>query len=112
MSLQPAGTQVLSRPTIDAQEQRVLALRRSYQRLLSRKPTVLQKALIGAAATMQCKFETAANDPTVTANDLVRLSGEARRARADMLASFHAAAKRTPENLDQYVARAYRGTGA
>jgi hypothetical protein len=112
MSLHAAGIQAVSRPTFDAQEQRVLALKRAYQRELNRKPGTLQKALIEAAAVMQVKFEIASNDPTITANDLVRLSGEARRARTDMLASFNAAAKRAPENLDQYVARTYHRAGA
>jgi hypothetical protein len=112
MSPHTADIQAVSRPTFDAQEQRVLALRRAFQRALNRKPTVLQRALIDAAAVMQVKFEAASNDPTISANDLVRLSGESRRARSDMLASFNAAAKRAPENLDQYVARTYHRAGA
>ena len=99
-----ATTDIQAPPSIDA---RVLVLRRAYQRSLSRKPTVLQRALIDAAATMQAKFEAASNDPGITANDLVRLSGEARRARTDMLASFNAAAKPRKEGLDDYVARRY-----
>jgi hypothetical protein len=41
------------------------------------------------AAILTARAELAALDPTVTLNDLVRLSNEARRARADMEAALH-----------------------
>jgi hypothetical protein len=65
-----------------------MALRRSFQRLLNRMPTVRQSMLIDSAAIMQARFEAAALDPSTTHNDLVRLSGEARRSRLDMEAAF------------------------
>jgi hypothetical protein len=68
--------------------QRESELRRAYQRELNHKPTVVQRTLIRTAAVMQARFEAALLDPSTTANDLVRLSGEARRSRIDMLAAF------------------------
>jgi len=72
----------------DAQAQRMLALKRAYQRELAHKPTLIQKTLIDRAATLTALAERAALDPATTANDLVRLDNKAERARAEMFASF------------------------
>jgi hypothetical protein len=81
---QPTAMSALS----DAQQRRVLALKRAYQRALAHKPTLIQKMLIDRAATLTALAERAALDPAVTANDLVRLDNKAERARAEMFASF------------------------
>ena len=72
----------------EAQARRVLALKRAYQRELAHKPTLIQKTLIDRAAVLTAKAEAAALDPTVTANDLVRLDNKAERARAEMFESI------------------------
>jgi len=48
------------------------------------------------AAILTARAELAALDPNVTLNDLVRLSNEARRARADMDAVIHPAKPEAP----------------
>jgi hypothetical protein len=67
---------------------RETSLRRAYQRALGRKPTLFQRSLIDTAAFAQTRFEFAAANPDTSHNDFVRLSGEARRARTDMLEAF------------------------
>jgi hypothetical protein len=73
---------------MSAQGRRTLALRRAYQRALAHKPTMIQKSLIDRAAVLTALAERAALDPTVTANDLVRLDNKAERARAEMFEAF------------------------
>jgi hypothetical protein len=84
---------------------RETSLRRAYQRALGRKPTLFQRSLIDTAAFAQTRFEFAAANPDTSHNDFVRLSGEARRARTDMLDSFQATTeRRAPLNaFDAYV---------
>ena len=91
----------------DAFEHHVAALRRSFQRVLRRKPTRLQRELMDRAAILTTKAKLAALDPTVSPNDLVRLDGLAARARSEMFAMF--AAKQEPDDgasdLDRYLQR-------
>jgi hypothetical protein len=63
-------------------------LRRSFQRELGRRPTLLQRELRDRAADWTAKANLARLDPTMSANDLVRLDGAASRARAEWYASF------------------------
>jgi hypothetical protein len=74
--------------TGNAQAERERTLRRSFQRTLGHMPTTVQRTLINAAAVIQARFEMASIDPATSHNDFVRLSGEARRAREEMLESF------------------------
>ena len=63
--------------------------------------------MIQNAATLTAKAEACATNPSVTVNQLVRIEGVARRARADMRALL--AETRQPENrptLDQMLAEA------
>ena len=90
-----------------AQVRRTLALKRAFQRELSRKPTCLQRTAIDRAATLTAKAEAAALDPVTTANDVVRLDHAAARARAEMFAML--AAKQDSDDgasdLDRYLQR-------
>jgi hypothetical protein len=63
-------------------------LKRAFQRELARRPTTLQRLLLERAVTLSIKAEVASADPDMPANDVVRLDGAARRARAEMFASF------------------------
>ena len=72
----------------DALERHVAALRRSFQRKLRHRPTLLQRELMHQAAILTAKAKQAALDPSVTLDDLVRVNGAASRARAEMLESF------------------------
>jgi FixJ family two-component response regulator len=62
-----------------AQQRRVAALSRAYQRLLAHKPTVLEKALIDRLA----KAEAVALDPATSTADFYRADSIARKARAE-----------------------------
>ena len=84
MENQPADKSAAS----DAQQRRVLALKRAFQRELAHKPTCLQRTLMDRAAVMTAKAEAAALDPNCSANDVVRLDGCASRARQAMFDSF------------------------
>jgi hypothetical protein len=103
--------QLMGKSTISdaqvAQARRVLALKRAFQRELGRKPTLLQRTLIDRAAVLTAKAEVAALDPTISANDCVRLDGAAARARAAM---FKAIATRDPSGptLQEYIASKQR----
>jgi hypothetical protein len=88
MEVHAAAISVASDAQADALERHVAALRRSFQRKLRKKPTVLQRELMNQAALLTARATAAANDPNVTANDLVRLNGMAARLRNEMLASF------------------------
>jgi hypothetical protein len=88
MTLIRAHQVAVNSPICIAQARRVLALKRAYQRELAHKPTTIQKTLIDRAATLTALAERAALDPSVTANDLVRLDNRAERARAEMFTSF------------------------
>jgi hypothetical protein len=101
------GPHLADKPSLtDAQASRVLALKRAYQRELGRKPTLIQTTLINRACMLTAKAEAAALDPSVTANDLVRLDNKAQQARAEMFESFRE--RRTQPNgasLDDYLVR-------
>ena len=57
------------------QANRVLTLKRAYQRQLGRKPTVHEKSLLDRAAVLTARAEVAALDPATTTNDIVPLDG-------------------------------------
>jgi hypothetical protein len=66
----------------------VRAYRRAFQRALRHRPTNLQRALMDTAAIAAARFDQAARDPDVGAQDLAHLERVARRAAAAMRASF------------------------
>ena len=70
------------RPKRTANE-RLDELRRGLQRLLRRKPTMVERALLDRAALMTLRAEMAAFDPASKSDDLCRLDNVARRARHD-----------------------------
>jgi hypothetical protein len=70
-------------PAQSRAQARLAELKRALQRQLRRKPKLHEKQLLDHAAAMQLRSEIAAFDPRATSNDLVRLSGAARRARQD-----------------------------
>lgn len=61
------------------QQRRVAALRRAYQRLLGRKPTVLERALIDRVS----RAEAVTLDLTTSTADFYRADSIARKARAE-----------------------------
>jgi len=72
------------------------AYRRAFQQLLRHKPTNFQRSLMDLAAITAARFDVASRNPDVTAQDLSHLERVARRAKRDMLESFHAS-KPEPE---------------
>lgn len=64
------------------QLRREATLRRAYQRILGRKPTVLERCLIDRLV----KAEAAALDPATSVADFYRLDSIARRAKAEFQA--------------------------
>jgi len=82
-------------PTPDALAKRIAHYRRTFTRL-GHKTTGVQSNTVMHAAILTARAELAALDPNVTLNDLVRLSNEARRARADMDAAIHPAKPEAP----------------
>jgi hypothetical protein len=80
---------------------RIAYFRRVFAKGLGRKATSIQAVAITNAAVLTARAEAAANDPHTTANDLVRLSGCALRARTEMQALL---AKRDDgADLDHYL---------
>ncbi len=89
-------------PRIDPLARRIAHLRKAYARGLGHKPSTLQAAAIDRAARLTALAEQAAADPQSTSNDVVRLDGQAARARRDMAAEL--GAKSEPvETLQDYV---------
>ena len=90
----------------DAHERRTKQLRRAYQKQLGRKGTVVELSAIDRAVALTVRAEQAAADPTVSANDLVRLDNAAARARASMFDLIAAKPAPTlgPNSLRDYVA--------
>jgi hypothetical protein len=81
--------------------QRLDELRRGLQRLLRRKPSLIEKALMDRCALLMMRAEHAAGDPKCDSNDVVRLDNAARRARADFesYAGINSAHKPAPTTL-------------
>ena len=69
-------------PPRAAQERRIAELKRAYQRVLRRKPTMIERTAMERAGRLTARAEAAAVDPAVTIDDLVRLDNAAARARA------------------------------
>jgi len=91
----------------DPLQRRIAQLRRTFAQGIGGKASALQAQVIQNAATLTAKAEACATNPSVTVNQLVRIEGVARRARADMRALL--AETRQPENrptLDQMLAEA------
>jgi len=83
-------------PAPDALAKRIAHYRRTFTRGLGHKTNGVQSNMVMHAAILTARAELAALDPNVTLNDLVRLSNEARRARADMDAVIHPAKPEAP----------------
>jgi hypothetical protein len=64
----------------DAQARRVEELRRAFQRLLNRRPTLIEKAAMLRAAALVARAEALALDPRADVNELVKLNNLAGRA--------------------------------
>jgi hypothetical protein len=64
----------------DAQARRVEELRRAFQRLLNRRPTLIEKATMLRAAALVARAEALALDPSADVNELVKLNNLASRA--------------------------------
>ena len=91
-------------PAPDALAKRIAHYRRTFTRGLGHKTSGVQSNAVMHAAILTARAELAALDPAVTLNDLVRLSNEARRARADMTAALHPVVPETrPPSFNEIV---------
>ena len=63
--------------------ERLGEFRRALQRLLKRKPTLFEAALMDRCALLMVRSEMAQFDAKAKSDDVVRLDNAARRARAD-----------------------------
>jgi hypothetical protein len=79
-------TAAMSRPRrrprlpIEAQARRVEELRRAFQRVLNRRPTLIEKAAMLRAAALVARAEAAALDPNMDVAELTKLTNIAARA--------------------------------
>jgi hypothetical protein len=64
----------------DAQARRVEELRRAFQRLLNRRPTLIEKAAMLRSAALVARAEALALDPSADVNEVVKLNNLAARA--------------------------------
>ncbi len=89
---------------------RVAYYRRVFAKGVGKTPTALQRLAITRAARLTAIAEAAACNPSISANDVVRLDGAACRARRDMAAAIAAARpspKLGPDSLREYAASKY-----
>lgn len=86
LAVQKMNTDTLA---TDPLSKRTAELRKLFAKGTGRKPNRLEAMAIKRAALLTAKCEAAALDPETTANDLVRLDGAARKARADMQLVLH-----------------------
>jgi hypothetical protein len=63
----------------DAQARRVEQLRRAFQRVLNRRPTLIEKASMRRAAALVARAEMLALDPNANVADVVKLNNLAGR---------------------------------
>ena len=63
----------------DAQARRVEELRRAFQRMLNRRPTLLEKRTMSRAAALVARAETLALDPNADVSEVVKLNNLANR---------------------------------
>jgi hypothetical protein len=63
----------------DAQARRVEELRRAFQRLLNRRPTLIEKAAMLRSAALVARAEALALDPNADVNKVVKLNNLAAR---------------------------------
>src|SRR5712672_3391551 len=63
----------------DAQARRVEELRRAFQRLLNRRPTLIEKAAMLRSAALVARAEALALDPRADVNEVVKLNNLAAR---------------------------------
>jgi hypothetical protein len=63
----------------DAQARRVEELRRAFQRLLGRRPTLIEKAAMLRSAALVARAEALALDPSADVNEVVKLNNLAAR---------------------------------
>jgi hypothetical protein len=77
----PAMSRPRRRPRlpIDAQARRVEELRRAFQRMLNRRPTLIEKAAMLRAAALVARAEALALDPNADVTELVKVNNLAGR---------------------------------
>jgi hypothetical protein len=77
----PAMSRRRQRPRLptDAQARRVEELRRAFQRLLNRRPTLIEKAAMLRSAALVARAEALALDPNADVNKVVKLNNLAAR---------------------------------
>jgi hypothetical protein len=82
MSIQvPPMSHRRQRPRLptEAQARRVEELRRAFQRLLNRRPTLIEKAAMLRSAALVARAEALALDPSADVNEVVKLNNLAAR---------------------------------
>jgi hypothetical protein len=90
-----------------AQAARLAELRRAFKRMLPRRLTVAEKAVLARAVHLTLRAEAAALDPNTCANDVVRLDGAANRARlawARLAAVQRTAPRTSAPSLSELIA--------
>src|SRR5260221_8784168 len=93
----PADSATMSSASA-AQDGRIAELMRAFQRQLRCRPTEIERSAMRRAALLTARAELAAQDASVSIDDLVRLDNAAQRARtrlADLIGGF----KRRPPPL-------------
>jgi hypothetical protein len=75
---------------------RIISLTRSYQKFLRAKPTLLEKATLVKAATLQARSEAIAADPGASVEEITQIERCARVARADLAKIVRARREQVP----------------
>jgi hypothetical protein len=93
----PAMSRPRRRPRLptDAQARRVEQLRRAFQRILNRRPTLIEKAAMLRAAALVARAEALALDANADVLDVVRLNNLASRTLRVLGIRIEAAPKKT-----------------
>jgi hypothetical protein len=87
------------------QEHRARQLRRAFQRLLRRRPTMLERIAMTRCALLVARAEAAAADPNATHDDVVRLDGAAVRAQRRMVELLGVQRKSPVPSLAEILAK-------
>jgi hypothetical protein len=86
-------------PTSDALSKRVAYFRKAFAKGLGHKPSTIEASALLTAARLTAEAERALADETVSLNEKVRISGEARRARQDLKATLEVNKRDAPLTL-------------
>jgi hypothetical protein len=99
----PAMSRPRRRPRLptDAQARRVEELRRAFQRMLNRRPTLIEKASMLRAAALVARAEALALDPNADVADVVKLNNLASRTLRVLNLKIEPASSRTVSRVQE-----------